>query len=255
MDLGDLSLGSFDAWVGLPLLALIDATSVGTLVIPLMLLVTGASGARSLAARTAGYLAMIGAFYWVLGVALLAGLLPLYRSLLGVVDSLGARIALVLVGIGLLVWSWAADPATIRKRGGDPEASARRWVGRVQRASTSWRALATLAVAAGTIEAASMVPYLGAMGILADSGMGLLPAALLLVGYCGVMIAPGLALAGLRALAGPRADAQIARLEGWAVRHASSAFAWGIGIVGVLILVRTVPRLVTELHGLPLGLG
>lgn len=240
----DLSLGDFDAWLGLPLLALIDSTSAGTLIIPLVLLVTGRGSGRAIAARTGFFLLVIGAFYWALGVALLAGLLPLHRALADLGGTVPVEVALAVIGAGLIVWSYAVDPETVRRRGGDPERAGRRWVHRVRSAGSSWRVLAGLALLAGVIEAASMVPYLAAMGIIARSGMSLGTGALILLAYCALMILPGLLLAALRAALGSRADRLLERVEAWAVRNASSAFAWGIGIIGVVILVRTLPGLI-----------
>ena len=227
----------------LPALAIIDATSIGTLVIPIMLLVAGRG--RGTASRTATYLLVIGVFYWVLGAALLAGLLPLYRSLGHLLAGETARLVLAIVGGVLVAWSFWSDPKAIRKRGGDPEASARRWAVRARTAVESRRRLAMLAVAAGLIEAASMVPYLAAMGLITESGMGLASGLLVLAGYCAVMIAPGLALAGVRAAAGDRIDAWLDRAEAWATRSAASAFSWGIGIIGAVILVNTLPALLS----------
>src|SRR5699024_4682640 len=66
--------------LGLILLALVDSTSMGTLVILVILLVVGQGGALRVAGLTLVYLAVIGAFYLLLGIALLAGLLPLLDS-------------------------------------------------------------------------------------------------------------------------------------------------------------------------------
>ncbi|MFC0674890.1 GAP family protein [Brachybacterium hainanense] len=225
--------------LGLVVLALIDSTSVGTLVIPLMMLVGSAGPARRVAGRTVLYLLAIGAFYWVLGVLLLAGLLPLLERAQGLLATPAASVLLAAIGAALVVWSYRSDPATIRKRGGDPEASSRRWAERVQRAADSLRLLVGLALLAGVVEAASMIPYLAAMGILADMGVGLGGGAVILMGYCAVMIAPGLLLAGARMLAGSRADALLGRIHTWAIRNAASAFSWAVGIIGVLILLRT----------------
>lgn len=235
--------------LGLIALALVDATSIGTLVIPLMLLLTGRDGARRVAARTALYLLTIGAFYAVLGIALLAGLLPLFAALRHALETPVVLAALVALGAAMLWWSFRIDPAAIRKRGGDPEEGARRWLERVRRAGSDPRRLMALAVLAGMIEAASMVPYLAAMGMIARAGLSLPQGALVLLGYCTVMIAPGLVLAAMRALAGERADRLLRRLEGWAVRQASGAFAWAIGIIGVIIAVRSLNPLLAALQG------
>src|SRR5690625_7857061 len=62
--------------LALLVLALIDATSMGTLVIPVILLVTGEGGALRVAGRTLLYLGVIGLFYLARGIGLLPGLLP-----------------------------------------------------------------------------------------------------------------------------------------------------------------------------------
>ncbi|EWS81300.1 hypothetical protein BF93_17170 [Brachybacterium phenoliresistens] len=235
--------------LGLAVLALIDSTSVGTLVIPLMMLVGSAGPARRVVGRTVLYLLVIGVFYWVLGVALLAGLLPLLEAAQGLLDSPAVTVLAAAAGAGLVVWSYRSDPAAIRKRGGDPEASSRRWAERVQRAAGSARLLIGLALLAGVVEAASMIPYLAAMGILADMEVGLGSGAVILAGYCAVMIAPALVLAGGRLIAGRRADRLLARVHAWAIRNAASAFSWAIGIIGVLILLRTLGPAVAVLTG------
>lgn len=235
--------------LGLLVLALVDSTSMGTLVIPLMMLVGSPGGARRVVGRVLVYLATIGAFYWLLGVALLAGLLPLLASARHLLASPVLTVPAAAAGAALVAWSFRTDPESIRKRGGDPEASARRWADRVQRAAGSARLLMGLALLAGVVEAASMIPYIAAMGVLADMGVGLGQGALILVGYCAVMIAPALLLAGGRLLAGRRADHLLARVHAWAIRNAASAFSWAIGIIGALILVRTLGPALEVLTG------
>src|SRR5699024_4031913 len=174
--------------LGLILLALVDSTSMGTLVIPVILLVVGQGGALRVAGRTLVYLAVIGAFYLLLGIALLAGLLPLLDSFGHLLAAPQVMLVLAVFGVLLAIWSFRLDPKTIVRRGGDPEASARRWTGRARRASGRPAVLIVLALTAGLIEAASMIPYLAAMGILADMQVGLGRGALLLIGYCAVMV-------------------------------------------------------------------
>lgn len=235
--------------IGLVVLALVDSTSMGTLVIPLILLVVGEGGARRVSARTLAYLVIIGAFYLLLGVALLAGLLPLMEHLGHLLASPQAMLVLALAGVALIWWSFRIDPAAIRKRGGDPEASARRWTARARAASGRPFSLLALALGAGLIEAASMIPYLAALGIIADMGIGLPRGALVLVGYCAVMILPGVVLCGARALLGTRGDGLLERLHDRAVRYASGAFSWTVGIIGVLLVLHTAGPALTWLTG------
>ena len=225
--------------LGLILLALVDSTSMGTLVIPVILLVVGQGGALRVAGRTLVYLAVIGAFYLLLGIALLAGLLPLLDSFGHLLAAPQVMLVLAVIGVLLVIWSFRLDPKAIVKRGGDPEASARRWTGRARRASGRPAVLIVLALTAGLIEAASMIPYLAAMGILADMQVGIGRGALLLIGYCAVMVLPAAVLCGVRALLGNRADAALDRVHDWAVKNVTSAFSWAVGIIGALIALNT----------------
>lgn len=235
--------------LALILLALVDSTSMGTLVIPVILLVVGQGGALRIAGRTLLYLAVIGLFYLLLGIALLAGLLPLLESFGYLLSSPAVMLVLAVVGVLLVVWSFRLDPKSVRRRGGDPEASARRWTDRARRASGRPGLLIALALLAGVIEAASMIPYLAAMGIIADMGIGLGGGALVLVGYCAVMILPGAVLCGVRAALGGRADAFLDRAHDWAVKNATSAFSWVVGIIGVILLLNTIGPALTLLSG------
>lgn len=225
--------------LALLILALIDATSMGTLVIPVILLVVGEGGALRVAGRTLIYLGVIGVFYLALGIGLLAGLLPLLDRIGPWLGSAPVLFLLALAGLGLVIWSFHIDPATIRKRGGDPEASARRWTDRARRASGRPSLLIGLALLAGVVEAASMIPYLAAMGIIAEMGIGLAQGSLVLVAYCAVMILPAIGLCGVRAALGARADRLLDRAHSWAVKHVTSAFSWVVGIIGAIILLNT----------------
>src|SRR5699024_3436116 len=107
---------------------------------------TGKEGGVRVAGRTLLYLAVIGLFYLALGIALLAGLLPVVERLGPALAAPPVMVVLAVIG-GLLVWwSFRIDPAAVRKRGGDPEASARRWTDRARRAAGRPRLLVGLAL-------------------------------------------------------------------------------------------------------------
>lgn len=224
--------------VGLVVLALIDSTSIGTLLIPIMLLLVGTGGAGRVAARTVLYLVAIAVFYFALGLLLLAGLTPVVAMAGRLLQTPAVTVALSVLGAVLVLWSFHIDPKEIRKRGGDPEAAGRRWSERARRASGSVPALAGLAVFAGMVEAASMVPYLAAVGIIVPLDIGPLRV-LALAGYCAVMIAPGLLLAGARAASGGRVEGLLQRINAFAVRSVAGAWSWTVGIVGALLLINT----------------
>ncbi|WP_193105747.1 GAP family protein [Brachybacterium sp. FME24] len=235
--------------LGLIVLALVDSTSMGTLVIPVILLVVGQGGALRIAGRTLLYLAVIGVFYLLLGIALLAGLLPLLESFGHLLASPVVMVVLAAIGVAMVIWSFRIDPKAIAKRGGDPEASARKWTTRARRASGRPSLLVSLALLAGLVEAASMIPYLAAMGIVADMGIGLGRGALVLAGYCAVMIVPGVLLCGVRAALGGGADAFLDKAHDWAVKNATSAFSWTVGIIGAIILLNTLGPAMNLLTG------
>lgn len=231
----------------LMLLALVDSTSMGTLVLPLVLLlflpVGGRLAARAIALRVALYLAVIALFYWLLGLLLLSGVRLALEPLGEILSSRAGAVVVIAVGIGLIILSWWIDPKEIRKRGGDPDASIRRWVERAQRAARTKTGWVALALAAGMVEVATMLPYLAAIGGLGRSDLSFWASAVALIAYCVIMILPALVLAAVRFLLGHRVDAPVARLRDWAVRTAPTTVAWVVGIVGVVILVRVVPTL------------
>ena len=228
-------------------LALLDATSAGTLAIPaVLLLLSGRSrglGARATALRVLGYLGIIAVFYWALGLALLAGLQALLAPVAAVLEQRAGAAALVVVGAVLVLLSWWLDPAEIRRRGGDPEASMRRWIDRADRVVSSWRGVALLALAAGLVEAATMIPYLAAIAGMGRYDLGPASSVLLIALYCLVMVLPALLLALARLVLGERGSGPLSSARELAVRTAPDAVAWGLGIVGVLVGLRGIGRL------------
>lgn len=227
-------------FLSLPILALVDSTSIGTLIVPVLLLVTLGTRAGSVI-RTMYYLLVIGIFYWLLGVVLTAGAMPLFERFGDALTARPAMAVYAVVGALLLAWSFRIDPKAIRKRGGDPEAGARRWLTKVQGAGSSFRGLTVLAIGAGVVEVATMLPYLVAIGIIADSGIGIAMAAGVLAGYCLVMSLPAILIACGRAVAGARLDGFLERVQSWGIRHAANTLSWTVGIVGVVILLNTAP--------------
>lgn len=247
--LGELGVVSGRDAVMLVVLALIDSTSTGTLVLPLALLVftsaAGSAGARAVALRVVLYLFAIGVFYWLIGLALLSGAQVAVQPLTDMFASRTGAVILVILGAVLVVVSWWIDPKVVRKRGGDPEASTRRWVARAERAVGHPLGVLVLAVGAGLVEVATMLPYLAAMGGLVRYDLSLPTNALVLVGYCLIMIAPGLVLAAARFLLGTKIEKPLTRLRDAAVRATPTTMAWVTGIVGVVILLRVGPTLFT----------
>lgn len=80
-----------------------------------------------------------------------------------------------------------------------------------------------------------MLPYLGAIGLLATSDLAAAGQIGLLVAYCGVMVLPAIVLLALRLGAQSFIEPQLKRLAAWMERSSGETTAWIVGIVGFLI--------------------
>jgi len=248
-------------------LALVDSTSFGTLLVPVWLLMTPG---RVRVSRILMYLGTIAGFYLAVGVALALGASTIAAGFGEVLETRPARIVELLLGIALLVHSFRLD----RRRQGPPDGGGRvlRWraramgtgeVGEASSGSTpapdggthpapaprpggggpvttapatgSVAALMGLAVAAAAIELASMLPYLAAIGMMTRAELGWPATAVVLAGYCVVMVLPALALLAARVTARRLVEPLLERLDAWMTRNAASATAWVVGIVGFLL--------------------
>ena len=157
-------------------LALVDSTSFGTLGIPVVMLVQRAVRVRALLV----YLLVLSGFYFVLGLVLLAGAESI-SNMLRSLDS-SATFSWVQLGIGLalVAVSFLFDKrgTAWRKRrrearGLPPKEG--RMAGlkkQILGPEATLGAVAGVALVAGLIEAASMVPYLGAIGMLTAADLG-----------------------------------------------------------------------------------
>jgi hypothetical protein len=221
----------------LAVLALIDSTSFGTLVIPLWLML---APGRVRPARVIVFLGTVAAFYLGVGLLLLAGATGL-RSALGGADPArllqlpGVRIAELVLGVALLVGSFWIDSPKRRA------AAASKGPGRLNR----WReqamgegrsgGLVLLALAAALVEVGSMLPYLAGIGLVSASGIDWPASGLVVAGYCAVMIVPALVLLVVRTVAARAVEPVLRRLSDWLSAHAASTTAWIVGIVGFLL--------------------
>ncbi len=225
-------------------LALVDSTSIGTLVLPLLMLVHP----RVRADRVLIYLATLTVFYLAMGlVILLVG-----DSVVSAVTSLDGSEALdwvqLVVGLGLLVGSFWPDTrwarAAAQRRAESGRASrAQRWVDAIVSGDGRAATVAGVALVAGVIEAASMLPYLGALALIGASGTSFPVQVGVLAAYNVVMVVPALALLGVRLALGARADAVLARVADWVGERVGGAVWWVIGIVGFFVAADAVTRL------------
>lgn len=238
------------ALAGLAALALVDSTSVGTLVLPLLLLVQPRLRHRQLAV----YIATISAFYFLFGLLLLLGGAAVRDALdawSGALESTPAYAVQVAIGAGLVLLSYAMDPKYAHhfRRRGQPEGASRqqRWRARLLGPDASLGATATVALGAGLIEVAGMLPYLAAIGVITALGLPTPGAVALLAGYVLVMSLPVLVLWGVRVAGGPRLTERLERLSAWFDARSATALAWTVGIIGVLLLLNGLPVLIERL--------
>jgi hypothetical protein len=247
--------------VTLAALALLDGLSVGTLLIPVFLLL---APGRVRAGRVLLYLVTIAAFYLAVGVLFMLGLVNLVDVAQGFLTSPAGQITRLVVGVALLLAAVfmgtgskkRADAAAVvtapAAAPSDPAPSSRpaspatpsqaatptrltRWRDRLVSSEASGGAVMAVAIAAGLVEVATMLPYLAAMGMLADAPLTMPLRLGALAAYCGVMILPAVILLVLRIVAARLVERPLARLAAWMERTGRENTAWIVGIVGFLV--------------------
>jgi len=237
----------------LVVLALIDSTSFGTLLIPLWLM---AAPGRPRARRILAFLATVAAFYWFVGLALLWGVDLVFDEAAAIVESPFGLAVLLVVGILLIVWSYRLEAKAKKDRASGEESpgATSRWRARALDDSAGRSGLLpliTLALAAATVELGSMLPYLGAIGVIAASELRWPATAVILAGYCLLMTTPALVLLVVRVLGAGRVEPALRRLERWLTRNAAESLSWITGILGVLLIIHAVRSGVLSVLNLP----
>ncbi|PQZ91649.1 hypothetical protein CQ018_13525 [Arthrobacter sp. MYb227] len=248
-----ITLGTTGLLLSLGILALIDSTSIGTLVIPIWLVLRARDGA---ALRSAVfYLMVLAGFYLTIGLLILMGASWLDAFFTGEILEIPAlRWALLVLGLCMFIGSFAMNrkpkqaiqqtvtatsPAgsgtTINVPSPTPPAQGR-WGSRLDKAMGTKRGVALLGITAGLLELPTMLPYLGAIGLLASSGKPVSIQVSLLVLYALVMIVPALVVIGARAVAGQRLSKLFDKLSDWLAKASGETLAWVVGIMGFLLL-------------------
>ena len=209
-------------------LALVDSTSLGTIGVPIFLTL-----ARTPVRRVVLYLSTITVFYFVVGVALLLGIDSALTVIGSVFETRAALVVQLLVGVALFGVSFRFDA---RKRAGRPKRS---WVPKQGGA----RAMIGLALTAGMVEIASMVPYIAAIGILSGADLSTWSRIGIIAAYTTVMAVPALALLGLSRIGAPWVDRLLNRSGAWIKRNAEGMLGWMLGIVGFLLATNAIGSL------------
>jgi hypothetical protein len=220
-------------------LALIDSTSFGTLLIPIWLLL---APGRVRAGRMLVYLGTIAVFYFLVGMAIVLGATTFIDDIGALLDTRPAMWIQLVLGLGLIAVSFRFDSKKQTAEGGRMSRWRERALGVEAEADgggTRTRAsvlpLAGLALAAATIEVATMLPYLAAIGMVTSAGIGPAPTTLTMAAYCVVMVLPALLLLTARLVARNAVEPLLVKINDWMVKHAASTTGWVLGIVGFLI--------------------
>lgn len=234
---------STETLLQLAVLALIDSTSIGTLVIPLWLLLR--RGSRALAGKVLLYLGVVAAFYLALGVLLISGgrvIVERYGDAVGAaLEAPGLRWVALAAGVGLIVYGFSGPWSKAEREKAAAEKAARRgpeggWGARIDRALRTPWALVGLGVVAGLLEVPTMLPYLAASGLIVASRAAFPVQLGVLALYCVVMVVPALVLLGARVLLGDRADAWFGRVAERLGGYVSESAKWIAAIGGILIV-------------------
>jgi hypothetical protein len=242
-------------------LGLLDSTSFGTLLIPIWLLLTPG---RVRAGRIAVYLATVATFYFCVGVLLVLGadaVLEAVRAAFADVAPEHLRVGQLVLGFIVIALSYRLEART-RSRAGKP--------GRLQRWRTAAmsgavpdsegqdgrdvrdargggvRGLMSLALVATALEVVTMVPYLAAVGLLANADLTWQAIGGALAGYCLVMILPAVLLGAVRIAAHDRAEPVLQRINDWFTRNSAKALGWTVGGIGIGMVLNAMIALLAE---------
>lgn len=221
-------------------LALLDATTMGTLLIPLWLLLdTAAFRAR----RILLYLGVVASAYFAIGLVLLWAAVELVRRYADFWESAATSRILFSAGVALLLGGILLEIPAIKK---SREARRhQRQTGTVKPPLTQrlrTKALTAhgpgpiigLAGGAVAVELATMWPYLIAIGLIATNLSGF-TASLALAGYCFIMVLPALLLLIFRVGAPDQAN-QLLKASAQALSK-PGVQTTGMIVIGIILIV------------------
>lgn len=229
-------------------LALLDSTSFGTLLIPIWFLL---APGRVPVARILVFLGTVVTFYLGLGIALLFGVDALISNTEEWLDSPAVIRGQLILGAGLFVLSFFIGRKKDRNDNGAGAGSGR--LSRLRsralgldatdsagepgsvKTTGGYGGLIALALGAVALEVATMLPYLGAIGLLSTSSLETPGRIGSLALYCVVMVLPALVLLALRVLARRKIEPMLQRIAAWMERSAGEMTAWIVGIVGFFL--------------------
>ena len=212
----------------LAVLALVDSTSFGTLLIPIWLML---APGRVRAGRVLVFLATVATFYFLLGILLATGVARFSDEISGALDSTPVQIVQLGLGVVMVVLAFRIGRGTSTEEPG----RLLQWRERAVGEDGSVRGLMTLALTAALVEAGSMVPYLAAIGLIGAADLSWTSVLVVLVGYSLVMVLPAAILLAGRLGASGVVQPILQRINDWMIRTGRENTAWIIGIIGFVL--------------------
>jgi hypothetical protein len=169
-------------------------------------------------------------------------------------NSQPLRIAQLVAGIGFTAFGVLKEPWTKagkqRRVARRAEKVARsgpsllmRMRGLASDASAPIGAVFLLALTAAAIEAASMIPYLAAIGFLTASELSLIGRSVVLFWYCLLMITPALLLLVARLSLHGYVSPLLIKLEAILSRNANEVIAWALSLIGLYMVADSLKAL------------
>ena len=224
---GAMSFASIAALIGL---AFLDASTLSTLLIPLWLLSKpGAFQPR----RLITYLAVTAGTYLVLGLVVLTVASQLIDTYLETLQ--GPLADRIFIGLGVLVIIMGFIGILRGRREARPGPSI---ITRLRdRALATNASTATLALSAIAVEAATMWPYLVAIGLIATNGPGLPLDIFWLALYNVLMILPAIVLTWARAKYPDQVDLLLSKTKETVASGGSNFTSWLAVVIGAAIIV------------------
>lgn len=226
-------------------LALLDSTSFGTLGIPVFMLIQ----ARVRVAAILLYLLTISAFYWLVGLVLAFGASQINTYVTALEGNRTLDYVQLAIGVGLFALSYQFDKKRVAQRkarraaqGAEPSRH-ERWKASLVGEQARPGVVVAVALGAGLVEVASMLPYLGAVGIITQAQLPAPSVVAILAAYVLVMTLPALALLALRLLAHRAIEPALRRLGAWLDRNTDEMLGWILGIVGFFVAADAAARI------------
>ena len=209
-------------------LALLDSTSLGTLVIPIALVVRSRRVDRG---PMAIYLTTVCLVYLSLGIALVAGFDLISTAAARLAHTETAQWATLVIGVARAGFGILSPNPPKPEPGTDSLGS--------RPTPASAGAMVVLGLGASLVEAATMVPYIAATGIIASSPEAWPVRIVTLSLYCLVMIAPALVLLILADTLGQRFLPKLARIAPRLEYEAKVTLLWIAAILGLHLAGRS----------------